>query len=147
MTRISVKSAEKSADKFVAGATARASEYASEAVAAGPEWEAGTTGAGAVYLAGIQVAGIEKRYVGGAKRAGAAKYSRKVKDVGVGRYAPGVSAGKADYKSGVEPFLAELDGFDPGDRGPRGSSANYMLSQKVGEKLHAKRLALLAAVS
>ena len=147
MTRITVKSAAKSADKFVSGATMRASEYASETVAAGPAWESGTIAAGPNYLAGISVAGIDKRYVGGAKRAGAAKFTRKVETVGVGRYAPGISAGKDDYMRGVEPFLAELEGYDPGDRGPRGSPTNYELSRKVGERLHAKRLALLAALS
>ena len=147
MTRITVKSAAKSADKFVAGATARSTEYAAETKAAGPAWEAGAIAAGPNYLAGIQVAGIQNRFVGGVKKAGAAKFARKVESVGVGRYSPGVNAGKDDYKSGVEPFLSELDGFDPGDRGPRGSPANYELSRKVGEKLHAKRLALLAATS
>ena len=145
--RISVKSATKAADKFVAGASARSSEYAVEAKAAGPAWEAGAIAAGPNYMAGIQVAGIQDRFVGGVKKAGASKYARKVESVGVGRYAPGITAGKEDYMRGVEPFLAELDGFDPGDRGPRGSPANYELSRKVGERLHAKRLAILAATS
>ena len=147
MTRITVKSSAKSAEKFVSGATLRSSEYAAEAKAAGPAWEAGAIAAGPNYLAGISVAGIQERFVGGVKKAGAAKFARKVEKVGVPRYTPGITAGKDDYKSGIEPFLAELEGYDPGDRGPRGSPTNYELSRKVGERLHNKRLALLAALS
>jgi len=125
----------------------RASYYESEAPAAGAEWEANTIAAGGTYKAGISVAGIEKRFVGGVKRAGAAKFARKVKDVGVSRYSPGVTAARADMESGVAPFRDVLDGLEIPDRGPRGSPGNYAIVEKVGSALHKKRLAVLAATS
>jgi len=145
--RITVKSAAEIANKWAEVTPARAGYYESEAPAAGAEWEANTVAAGGTYKAGISVAGIEKRFVGGVKRAGAAKFARKVKDVGVARYAPGVAAAKADMASGIADYVAVLDGLEIPDRGPRGSVANYAIVQKVGEALHKKRLAVLAATS
>ena len=145
--RISVKSAADIADKWAEVTPARAGYYEAEAPAAGGKWEEHTSAAGGTYKAGVSVAGIEKRFVGGVKRAGAAKFSRKVRDVGVARYGPGVAAAKEDMSKGIADYVAALDGYEIPDRGPRGSPANYAISQKVGSMLHAKRLAVLAATS
>ena len=143
--RISVKSASDIADKWAEVTPQRASYYEAEAPAAGPEWEANTVAAGGTYKAGISVAGIEKRFVGGVKRAGAAKFARKVSTVGVSRYAPGVAAAKEDFAAGFADYQSVLDGLVIPDRGPRGSPGNYAIVEKVGSALHKKRLAVLAA--
>ena len=145
--RITVKSATEIANKWADVTPARASYYEAEAPAAGAEWEAETVAAGGTYKAGISVAGIEKRFVGGVKRAGAAKFARKVKDVGVARYSPGVAAAKTDMATGIADYVAVLEGLEIPDRGPRGSVANYAIVQKVGDALYKKRLAVLAATS
>ena len=143
--RISVKSAAEIADKWAIVTPARSSYYASEAPAAGGKWEERTSESGGVYLAGLQVAGIEKRFVGGVKRAGAAKFSRKVKDVGVARYSPGVTAAKEHMAKGIADYVAVLEGMKIPDRGPRGSPGNYEIGKVIGDALHQKRLAVLAA--
>ena len=145
--RISVKSAADIADKWAAVTPARASYYESQAPAAAAEWEANTIAAGGTYTAGIAVAGIGKRFVGGVKRAGAEKFGRKVRDVGVARYGPGVAAAKADMAKGVADYVSVLEGMEIPDRGPRGSPGNYAIVEKVGTALHKKRLAVLAATS
>ena len=145
--RISVRSAQEVADKWAEVTPGRSSYYEEAAPAAGAEWEANTVAAGGTYKAGISVAGIEKRFVGGVKRAGAAKFSRKVKDVGVARYGPGVAAAKGDMASGVAPYIDVLEGLEIPDRGPRGSPGNYAIVEKVGSALHKKRLAILAATA
>ena len=145
--RISVKSASDIAKKWADVTPARAGYYETEAPAAGAVWEERTSASGGVYKAGVSAAGIEKRFVGGVKRAGAAKFARKVKDVGVARYAPGVAAAEEDMAKGFADFQAVLDGLEIPDRGPRGSPGNYAIVQKVGDALHKKRLAVLAATS
>ena len=147
LRRISVKSATEIAKKWALVTPARASYYELEAPAAGGKWEERTTASGGVYKAAISAAGIQDRFVGGVKKAGAAKFSRKVKDVGVDRYAPGVAAAEADMAKGVAPFRDILDGLEIPDRGPRGSPGNYAIGQKVGDALHKGRLALLAATA
>ena len=147
MRRISVKSAADIAAKWAEVTPGRASYYEAEAPAAGAEWEANTVAAGATYKAALAVAGIGARFIGGVKRAGAAKFGRKVRDVGVSRYAPGVAAAKADMAAGVADYVAVLEGLEIPDRGPRGSPGNYAIVEKVGSALHKKRLAVLAATS
>ena len=147
MGKITVKSAAEVAQKWADVTPGKASYYEVEAPAAAEEWERATAAAGAVYKAGIAVAGIEKRFVGGVKRAGAAKFRRKVTDVGVSRYGPGVGAAKADMEAGFAPYRDVLDGMDIPDRGPRGSPGNYAIVEKVGTALHKKRLAVLAATA
>jgi len=67
--------------------------------------------------------------------------------VGVARYSPGVAAAEEDFARGFADFQAVLDGLEIPDRGPRGSAANYAIVQKVGDALHKKRLAVLAATA
>ena len=143
--RISVKSAAAIAEKWADVTPGKLVYYAAEAPAAGAEWEANTVAAGGIYTASLAQAGIGKRFVGGVKRAGAAKFARKVKDVGVARYGPGVAAAKSDMAAGVAPYVSALEGLEIPDRGPRGSPGNYAIVQVVGAKLHAQRLAELAA--
>lgn len=148
MTRtIRVKSAAEIADKWADVTPMRASYYELEAPAAAAAWEENTIKAGGTYKAGISVAGIEKRFVGGVKRAGAAKFGRKVKEVGVDRYSPGVAAAKDDFATGFADYQAVLDGLVIPDRGPRGSPGNYEIGKKIGDALHKKRLAVLAATA
>ena len=145
--RISVKSAADIAQKWAEVTPGKSGYYATEAPAAGAEWEANTVAAGGTYTAGIAVAGIGKRFIGGVKRAGAAKFARKVKDVGVARYGPGVAAAQADMSAGMADYVGVLEGLEIPDRGPRGSPGNYAIVEKVGSALHKKRLAVLAATS
>ena len=144
---ISVKSASDIAKKWADETPARASYYESETPAAAPLWEANTLAAGGTYKAGVSVAGIQDRFVGGVKKAGAAKFKRKVEKVGVDRYSPGVAAAEEDMRTGVAPFRDVLDGLEISERGPRGSAKNYGIVKEVGDPLHEKRLALLAALS
>jgi len=145
--RISVKSASEIASKWADVTPARAAYYEAEAPAAAEEWFANTSAAGGTYKAGISVAGIQDRFVGGIRRAGAEKFRRKVKEVGVDRYSPGVAAAKDDMAKGIADYVGVLEGLEIPDRGPRGSVANYAIVQKVGDALHKKRLAVLAATS
>ncbi len=145
--RITVKSASEVAQKWADVTPGKSAYYEAEAPEAGAAWETNTVAAGPTYKAALSAADIQKRFVGGVKRAGAEKFARKVKDVGVARYGPGVAAAKEDMASGIEPYLAVLAGLDIPDRGPRGSTANYAIVAKVGEALHKKRLAILAATS
>lgn len=148
MTRkITVKSASDVAQKWADVTPGKAGYYESEAPMAGAAWEANTIAAGGTYKAALSAAGIEKRFVGGVKKAGAEKFSRKVREVGVARYGPGVAAAQADMAKGIAPYLDVLAGLDIPDRGPRGSPGNYAIVEKVGSALHKKRLAVLAATA
>jgi len=142
---IKVKSAAEVADKWASQTPGRQAYYESGAKAAGSDWETNTLGATANFVAGVQAGNIGKLFSGGVKNAGAAKYVRKVGDVGAGRFSQGVSAGKQDYQGGIEPMLATIASVTLPARAPRGSESNLARVRAVSTALHTKRLALRAA--
>ena len=142
---IKVKSVTEVRDKWLDVTPGRASYYEKEAAVAGDDWEKGAIAASGAFKAGISAANIEALFTGGIKRAGSAKYERKVKEVGVARFSQGVGAAGPDFEAGVAPFLEEISRITPTKRGPRGSEGNYARVREIGVALHKKRLALRAA--
>lgn len=142
---IKVKPLTEVADKWAEVTPARASYYEKGAIGAGDDWEKNTAAAEAAFKAAVQAANIGALFKGGVSNAGAEKYNRKVKDVGVARFGPGVTAAKTDFSDGVGPMLDEIAKQTLADRGPRGSDVNYGRVKTIGAALHKKRLALRAA--
>lgn len=142
---IKVKSADEVARKWAEVTPGRSTYYEANAVPAGSDWETNTKNAGAAFKAGISAGNIQAMFVGGVAKAGAAKYSRKVKDVGVARFGQGVSAAVDDFKSGVSPMLDEISKLTLPARGPRGDASNVNRVTAIMTALHKKRLALRAA--
>ena len=140
---IKVPSAASAADKLVQRASAAAGDYATEAKASGEVWASNTAAAKGAFQQGISAGNIAERFARGVAKAGASKYVRKITDVGAGRFAQGVQAGKVDYQSNVEPFLSTIAGLSLSARQTRGSAANYQRVQEVGSALNARRLAML----
>lgn len=145
MPKVSVPSSEDSGRKWSEETPKRSGYYETEASKAGAAWEAGASSAAKAFKGAVQAADIDKRFQGGIKKAGAGKYERKVKDVGVSRFGPGVTAAKADYQANVAPYLAEIATVDLKERGPRGDATNYDRVSAIGNALHKKRIAALAA--
>lgn len=144
---IKVKPVAEVRDKWLDVTPGRASYYEKAASVAGSDWEKGATEASGAFKAGITAPNIEAMYKGGIKRAGAAKYERKVKDVGVARFSTGVSVAGPDFESGVAPFLDEISKITLDPRQPRGAEANLGRVRAITIVLHKKRLALRAAGS
>jgi len=140
---IKVKSSTDAANRWGTNAGAQSGYYASQAKAAGEEWASKTAAAKDTYGQAITSGNLAIRYAAGVAKAGAAKYVRKITDVGGGRYAPGVSAGKADYQANVDPFLSTIASLTLDAPAPRGDVRNNQRSAQVGAALHAKRLAML----
>lgn len=142
---IKVKSAAEVAAKWAEQTPGRSAYYEAGVKGAGAEWESNTKAAAANYKAGVSAGNIEKMFAGGVAKAGAAKYTRKAVDVGVGRFSSGVTAGKIDYQGGIDPMLQTIAGLTLPARAPRGSESNLARVRTVATALHAKRLAERAA--
>jgi len=142
---IKVKSATEVAQKWAEVTPGRSAYFESGVKGAGPDWEAQTLAAAANFKAAVSAGNIDKMFTGGVKKAGAAKYTRKSVEVGVGRFSSGVTAGKVDYQSGIEPMLATIAGVNLPARAPRGSESNLARVRVIAVALHAKRLAERAA--
>jgi len=144
LVKVDVPSAEQVAKKWVEEAPKRAVYYKENTIGSGSKWESETGKAADTYKAAVQAADIGKRFKGGVKGKGA-KFDRKVEDVGATRYGPGIQAAEEDMKTGVSDYLSEIAATDIDERGPRGDPGNWARSQKIGDALHKKRLAKLAA--
>lgn len=140
---IKVKEAGASATKWAENAGRAAAEYADGAIAGAEDWARATAAAADTFKQAVTAPGIEKRFARGVARAGAAKFARKISDVGRDRFGPGVAAAKSDYSMGVEPYLSTIAALTLAPRKPRGDPANYHRVEQVGKALNAKRLALL----
>lgn len=140
---LKVKTAAESAVKWGDNAARAASAYAVGAAAAAATWEANTVGAQGNYQKGITAPGVATRFGNGVKKAGAGKYGTKVSTIGKDRFPGGVSAGKNDYQTGVDPYLQTLTGLTLSPRSTRGDISNYNRVTEVGKALNAKRLAML----
>ena len=145
MPKPTVKSVEKTVKKWVDVTPGRSTFYAEETPLAAEAWESETVAAAPAYKTSVAAADIDKRFKGGVKRVGASKFRRKVIDVGVSRYGPGISAAEEDYRTGVDWVLAEIAATEIPSRKPRGDATNYQRVQKLGDALHKKRLARLGA--
>jgi len=140
---IKVKEAGASAVKWAENAGRATQEYGERAVAASEDWARATAAAADTFHQAVTAPGIEKRFQRGVTRAGAAKFARKVSEVGRDRFAPGVAAAQSDYSSGVEPYLSTIAALTLPARKPRGDPSNYRRVEAVGKALNSKRLALL----
>jgi len=142
---IKVKSADEVARKWAEVTPGRSQYYEAGASVAGDDWEKNTAAAAGAYRAAVTAPNIEGMFRGGVKKAGAAKFNRKVAEVGVSRFGPGVQAAQSDMQSGIAPMLDTISSLTLSPRAPRGSDANYRRVSEVGTALHKKRLALRAA--
>jgi hypothetical protein len=142
---IRVKPTTDVATKWADVTPGRGAYYEKYAVPAGDVWAANAQAASGTYKQAISAADIEKRFSGGVRKVGSAKYSRKVKDVGVARFGPGVTAAKADYEAGVGPMLDEVAKIVLPARAPRGDPRNLERVATIAKALAAKRLAQKAA--
>jgi len=120
--------------------------YEAETPKASALWEANTKLAKGTFKTAVGDPKIGDRFEGGVKGK-AAKFARKVTDVGIARFGPGVSAAVTDMSEGFSPYQSVLAGIEVPDRGPRGTDTNYDIVKKIGGPLHAKRLAVLGAAS
>ena len=145
MPKPKIGSIDEITDKFIEVTPGRAPYYESGVRAPKEDWETETVAAAKSYKAAISAPDIEKRFAGGAKKAGTGKWQRKAIEVGVGRFGPGVLAAEADFKAGFEPYVAVISAVEMSARKPRGDPANYKRSEEVGSALHKKRLALIGA--
>jgi hypothetical protein len=142
---IKVKSAADVAKKWGEVTPGRQGYYQAGAAAAGSDWEAGALAAKANFKSAVSAANIDAMFVGGVKRAGAAKYTRKVNEVGVARFSQGVQAAVGDMSAAVEPFLQTIAGMTLPARQPRGSAANLQRVALIATELNKKRMALRAS--
>ena len=140
-----IASASEIAAKWAEVTPGRQKYYETATPAAASDWERETKAAAATFQAAVTAGDIGRRFSGGVGKAGAAKFARKVTEVGVGRFGPGVRAAQSDMSSGFDPFVATIASVSPPARGPRGDPGNLDRVRAYAEALSKKRLSLIGA--
>ncbi len=142
---IAVKAAADVAGKWSSVTPQRQAYYENGVKNPRTSWAGATAAAAPNYKAAVSAGDIEKRFAGGARKAGDAKWQRKATEVGVGRFSSGVAAAKADYETAVGPYLQAISGITLPARQPRGSEANLERVRTIATTLSKLRLANKAA--
>lgn len=142
---LKVKSAEEIAAKWAEVTPGRAAFYEAEAGAAGADWLRETKAAAPTFKGAVQAPDIDKRYAGGAVKAGGEKFERHVRGKGKDRYPGGVRDGQEDMAKGFAPYVPTLQGATLPQRKPRGDPANAERSTIVQQLLAKRRIALKTA--
>jgi len=145
MVKAKIGSIEEITKKFIEVTPGRAPYYESGIEDPKEDWETNTVLASSAYKAAVTAVDIAKRFTGGVKKAGTAKWQRKARELGVDRFGPGVIAAEGDFKTGFDPFVAVIAATEMSARKPRGDPANYKRVEEIGTALFKKRLALIGA--
>ena len=144
---IATKNIQEAQKKWGDVTPARAGEYAARGAAAAQTWETNAIAGVPIMLQALQAANMAARIASGLRRAGGAKFARKITSVGQSRFGPGITAAVTDYAERFGPFLSVIQGVTLPGRGPRGDPRNYQRVNAVGEALHRARLASTASGS
>jgi len=104
-------------------------------------WQKAAEAAFEAWQSGVQEAIADKRFVGGVRRAGDAKWAKKALEVGASRYAPGITAAAEDYRNAMGEVLKVIESISLPPRGARGSATNYERVKIIGDTLHKYALA------
>jgi hypothetical protein len=125
--------------KFVTRAGQASGDYAEGVKGSGGDWEQKTRGAAGTWKQAVTEAAGTDRFERGVSEAGAQKYQSRASTLGAQRYAPGIQASEGEWARGFAPYHQALQGMELGPRGPRGSPANYQISNAVAARLAAIR--------
>lgn len=130
--------------KFIEVTPQRAGYYEAATKGKGGKMEANAIAAVNTFKSAVSAGNIGLLYTGGLKGS-AAKFDRRVGEVGSSRFSEGTSKAGPDYNAGVAPYLEELARINLGTRAPRGSASNLERVRVIMTQLHAKRLMIRGA--
>jgi hypothetical protein len=99
-------------------------------------WDQATEASESRWASGIQNAITNKRFSKGVAKAGNSKWVNNAVNLGVQRYASGVSNAVAAYTTGIAPYLSAIEGITLPPRGVRGDPNNIQRVTAVNKALH-----------
>lgn len=135
-----VKSASQIAQKWGRVTPQRTQDYDQGVRNPKRDWQSATAGAAERYQQGVQQAIANDQFSKGVSEAGTEKWARKTREVGVGRWGPGVQAAEGDFQKGFEPYRQAIESTDIGPRYPKGDPRNIERVAKIAKALHEKKV-------
>ena len=135
-----IKSSQEIAAKWSRVTQGRSQDFQNGVKSPRRSWVQSTVAAEDSYKAGVTAAANEGRFGKGATAAGDKKWQDKSVNIGVARWAPGVTAATKDFESGFAPFADVISKTTLNPRYPKGDPRNYQRVQQIGDALHAARI-------
>ena len=131
-----IKSLEKTASLWAKRAAASKAEYLEGVSSPRKDWAKATAAASDRYEQGLAASIENDSFSKGVEKAGTAKWQRKAKRLGPGRYSEGVRAAEPEYREGFAPFHDVIAKTTLPPRGPKGSPENIDRVRAMAEALH-----------
>jgi hypothetical protein len=138
---VAVKDAATSAKKFVTRAQAAGPDYTAGVSNAGAKWAANTKASSDSWAQGVTQAAASGRFAQGVNTNSQNKFQTRASTVGAQRFPQGVAGSADTWAAATQPFLNTIAALNLPPRQPKGSAANYQRVQAVGDALRAKKLA------
>ena len=137
----STKGVSRTVAKWKARVAVAGGEYLSGVTSPKTPWSQGASAASDAWKAGVTEAAGRDAFRSGVAKAGDAKWSAASKALGSQRYSPGVTFGEPYFTQGITSVLSTIEGVSMNPPGPAGAASNYANVQKIGDALHAAKLA------
>jgi hypothetical protein len=138
---VSTKGVSRTVAKWKARVAVAGADYTTGISQPSTPWSQGAAAGNDAWKAGVSAAAGRDAFASGVAKAGDAKWSAASKTLGSQRYSPGVIFGEPYFTQGITGVLSTIEGVSMNPRGPAGAAGNYMNSQKIGDALHAAKLA------
>lgn len=119
-----VKDAGSIAEKWSRVAPTRQQDYEAGVSDPSVNWEAATSGSAQAYQDGVAEAATRGAFAKGVTKAGNQKWQTKTRELGAGRWAPGIRAATQDYQTAMGPVVQTIERTVLPPRGPRGDQRN-----------------------
>jgi len=130
-----IKSAEKSASKFVERAAVAGTAYNDGVANPRTDWATATKAAEDNYKTGVQAAASAGRFGKGVSKAGSSKWQKAATDKGSARFASGVASAQEAYSQGFEPYRSKIAALTLPARYPRRDPRNLQRVTAVATAL------------
>jgi len=138
---VSTKGVSRTVAKWKARVAVAGGDYTAGVTSPSTPWSQGAAAAADAWAGGVQAAVSRGAFASGVAKAGDAKWSAASKALGAARYSPGVTFGESYYSQGITGVLSTIEGVSMNPPAPAGSATNYANVQKIGDALHAAKLA------
>lgn len=119
-----VKDAGAIAEKWGRVAPTRQQDFEAGVADPAVNWQAATEGAREAYESGVAEATARNAFGKGVAKAGNQKWATKTRELGAGRWAPGIRAAQNDYQAAMGPVVQTIERTVLPPRGPRGDPRN-----------------------
>lgn len=136
---VRVKDLNTSAEKYERRAGSAGQDYESGVESSSDEeWQSNAEAAEETWEQAIQEAAADGRFSSGVRNPNKSWQEASL-ETGSRRFTEGASRAGDVWRSGFDEFAGVLEALNLEPRGPRGSSANFERSRRVGEALHNAR--------